>query len=182
MSSLLAVDQIARINAAFPSLVDHIRSVLAKDHTAVGLMYVHCKVESFNTDKLALIFQEFSFLSPVEKKALVRAAIYHLMASEPELFKASVPAIAPVVRPTAVTAEQPKAFTPPQFKLNVNRASDFHGQAPADVSVAKPVVTSTHTSKVAKMVNEGSEQSAAETERLNAAVQEIRDTEAKDLA
>jgi hypothetical protein len=142
-------DQIRKINAAYPGLVAHLRSLLAADHTGVGLMRVHVQVESFDSDEMAAIFRSLSFISPIEKKALVRAAIYQLMAQEPALF------VAPA-SPTFETAplflhangdfpSDKKVFTPPAFRLNVNQSAEFHGQSPADTPAPAPVVTSTHT-------------------------------------
>ena len=154
--SLLGPDQIRKVNQAYPALVDHIRTLLAADHTGVGLMRVHMMVESFDSDFMASLFRDLSFISPYEKKALVRAAIYQLVAKEPALFIAPDAIVVKAsIADTVLVKDEPKLFTPPQFKLNVNRAEEFHGQESKDTPAPAPIVTSTHTSKVADMVNKG---------------------------
>lgn len=116
--SILGPDQVRKINDSFPKLVAHIRSLLDVDHTAVGLMKVHCMVESFDSDAMALLFRELSFISPFEKKALVRAAIYEIMAEAPQIFVSSH--VTYLTSAPVMTEPAPATFyTPPQHHLNV---------------------------------------------------------------
>lgn len=180
--AILSPDQAARINAAFPALVGHIRSLLTGDHTAVGLMEVHSMVESLNTDYLAKLFTDLSYLSPVQKKALVRAALYHVVTNEPELFRGAPAPEAPVVRPVTVDAASKTTFTPVAFRLNVNKSEAFRGTPPADTSAAKPVVTSTHTSKVAQSVQAGNQRMAEYADKIEANVAEALSHDAAQQA
>lgn len=156
--SVLGPDQVKKLNGLFPALVAHIYSLLLKDNSGVGLMRVHRMVESFDSDEMARIFRELSFISGQEKLALVRAAIYQLMVQYPSLFCA--PTVAEVALPpvaSRVTAPAEVAFVP-GFKLNVNKAADLHGQAPADIDGRDPKVTSTmapHVAKAAEMLKAG---------------------------
>lgn len=183
--SLLGPDQIRKVNAAFPALVEHLRALLTADHSGVGLMRVHVQVESFDSDEMAKIFRDLSFISPLEKRALVRAAIYELIAKEPLLFLTPT-----FVAPTATPADEIRnqaianvaTFTPPQFKINVNKAEDFHGQKPADSPAPAPVVTSTHTPKVTSQLVEGAKQAAAQQEKMDAAVAKLREASAPQPA
>lgn len=174
---MLGPDQVKKLNGLYPALVSHIRELLRKDHTGVGLMRVHVMVESFDSDEMARIFRELSFISSREKVALVRAAIYELMALEPSLFVS--PKVAEIPLPpvaSRVTAPVEKPYVP-GFKLNVNRASDIHGQAPADVDGRDPKVTSTlspHTAKAAEMLKAGDVQQADQQAKLDAAVAKLR--------
>lgn len=178
--SLLGPDQVKKLNAAYPALVAHVRELLTADHSAFGLMKVHLMVESFDSDEMAKIFRDLSFISPMEKRSLVRAAVYELVASQPALFITPATAIpygsaAPIV---VVEQSTPKVYTPPQFSLNVNRASDIHGKAPADTPPPTPIITSTHSSKVSGMVKEGAKQAEAQQAKLDAAVAKLREASA----
>lgn len=159
--SVLGPDQIKKLNGLYPALVAHVRELLQKDHSGVGLMRVHRMVESFDSDEMARIFRELSFISGQEKLSLVRAAIYELMATDPSLFvspKVETIALAPVA--SRVTAPVEVPFVP-GFKLNVNKAADLHGQAPADIDGRDPKVTSTmapHIAKASEMLKAGDEQ------------------------
>lgn len=179
--SVLGPDQVKKLNGLYPALVAHVRELLQKDHSGVGLMRVHRMVESFDSDEMARIFRELSFISGQEKLSLVRAAIYELMATDPSLFvspKVETIALAPVA--SRVTAPAEKVFTP-GFKLNVNRAADIHGQAPADIDGRDPKVTSTmapHIAKAAEMLKAGDvqqkEHAVAVTEAAKEAVARVQ--------
>lgn len=180
--SVLGPDQIKKLNGLYPALVAHVRELLQKDHSGVGLMRVHRMVESFDSDEMARIFRELSFISGQEKLSLVRAAIYQLMAQEPSLFIAPTPGFLVTVAPEAsrVTAPAEKVFTP-GFKLNVNRAADIHGQTPADIDGRDPKVTSTmapHIAKAAEMLKAGDvqqkEHAVAVTEAAKEAVARVQ--------
>lgn len=178
--SLLGPDQIRKINATFPTLVAHVRSLLAADHTGVGLMRVHCMVETFDSDEMSRIFRELSFISPKEKLALVRAAIYELTVTDTELFVSPEAPVKPVTEINARLVQsmtvQPKVFTPPQFKLNA-AVSDAAEIAKTDTK-PEPVVTSTHTSLVATQVKAGAEEQKAQQSKLDAAVAKLRESSA----
>jgi hypothetical protein len=177
--SVLGPDQVKKVNAAFPALVAHLRGLLEKDHSGVGLMRVHCQVESFDSDEMARIFRDLSFISPKEKLALVRAAIYQLIALDPLLFVAPEVAVEEMSSKRPVEPEAPKTFTPPPFKLNVN-VSEAVEIAKKDTKPT-PKVTSTHTPKIANNLEAGKkEQKAADLARA-AEVEEIRETPAKDV-
>lgn len=180
--SLLGPDQIRKIDATYPALVAHLRSLLAADHTAVGLMRVHCMVETFDSDEMARIFRELSFISPFEKKAFVRAAIYELMAREPVLFISPSEGLDPAKYPSITLQvvdkmpEEPKVFTPPTFRLNVV-TSGAEEIAKTDTK-PEPVVTSTHTPIVAKKIEVGAEEQKAQQSKLDAAVAKLRESSA----
>lgn len=185
--TLLGPDQVKKINATFPALVAHIRELLSKDHTGVGLMRVHAMVESFDSDVMSKIFRDLSFISGKEKLALVRAAVYQVMASEPALFVApeSLSVVAYALSETqSMTPKVPevKEFTPHQFKLNLNKTESFHGERPADTPPPAPVVTSTHTSIVANRLEAGKKAEAAQTEELAEKVAEVRAEEDSKIA
>lgn len=177
--SLLGPDQIRKVNATFPTLVAHIRALLVADHTGVGLMKVHCMVETFDSDEMARIFRELSFISPIEKKALVRAAIYELMVTDAELFVSPekfVVTTRPFTQEEIAALDKPveKLFTPPSFKLNVT-TSGAAEMAKTDTK-PEPKVTSTHESIVAKAVDEGNKRMAEQAEKLEAAVAKLRES------
>lgn len=185
--SLLGPDQVKKVNAAFPQLVAHLRSLLAADHTGVGLMRVHMAVESFDSDEMARIFRELSFISPKEKLALVRAAVYEIMATQPALFVAPEfygvgPAEEAIADVKAAVEERAKRFTPPQYKLNVNKSEAFTGQRPADTPAPAPVVTSTHTPKVAEALRAGEAAKAEQQAKIDAAVAKLREASAPKAA
>lgn len=121
--TILGADQVAKINDAFPALVAHVRELLSGDQSAVGLMRVHVLVEYLDSDVIFKTFAALPFLSPAEKRALVRAAIFEVLAVNAELLKAS-PVEAPVKVPVIPQIVEEKvsgvAYTPQtQFKLNV---------------------------------------------------------------
>lgn len=176
--SVLGPDQVKKLNGLYPALVAHVRELLQKDHSGVGLMRVHRMVESFDSDEMARIFRELSFISGQEKLSLVRAAIYELLATDPSLFvspKVSAIALPPVASRVTAPAEVPFV---PGFKLNVNRAADIHGQAPADIDGRDPKVTSTmapHVAKAAEMLKAGDVQQVEHTTKLADAVAKLRE-------
>lgn len=183
--TLLGPDQVKKLNSMFPTLVAHLRDLLAKDHTGFGLMRVHVQVETFDSDEMARIFRELNFVLPKEKLALVRAAIYHLMATEPALFVAPLPEVVLVPKTEqesqVVKEETLKLFTP-AFKLNVNGVEAFHGERPADTPKPTPIVTSTHESIVAKNLEAGKQAEAAHTQELAEKAAEVRQTEDVKIA
>lgn len=173
--SLLGPDQVRKVNSAFPALVAHIRALLAADHTGVGLMRVHVQVESFDSDEMARIFRELSFISPLEKKALVRAAIYELLAKEPALFVSpEVLDVKSTVAETVLVKPEPlKTFTPTQFSLNV--ATSNAAEVAKTDTKPTPIVTSTHTPKVATQLEAGEKEKKAQQAKIDAAVAKLRE-------
>lgn len=177
--SLLGPDQIRKVNAAFPALVAHIRELLSADHTGVGLMRVHCMVESFDSDEMARMFRELSFISPKEKLALVRAALYEVLAKEPALFiSPQMLIVNSTVAETVLAKPEPmKVFTPAQFNLNVNK-SNVEEIAKTDTKPTPPPATSTHTPKIAERIEAGDKAQADQKVQLQeAAIEAVRKTE-----
>jgi len=124
--TILGQDQIDKVNAAYGKLVAHVREVLTKTATPFEKMKAYLAVEYLNTTELALIFERLPFISPAEKRALVRAAIDDVRltgnAGENEATP-EIPADALNTDNAGVTVkvqpEELKKFTPPPFKLNV---------------------------------------------------------------
>lgn len=174
--SILGADQIAKVNAAYPVITAHIRTLLKADASAYGIMKVHFLTDFLDTTELAAIFKDLPFLAPAEKRALVRAAIFDVMLLGPAIMdKYDLEIMESRSVRNVPTNSVPQSFTPPQFKLNVNSTANFHGVPPADVNVAKPVVTSTHTSKVAEDVSSANESMKADQARRDAAVAKLRE-------
>lgn len=174
--SLLGPDQVKKINAAFPALVTHIRELLVADKTGVGLMRVHLMVETFDSDQMFKVFQELSFISPKEKLALVRAAIYEVMALDPLAFVSPEvvrPAATPAAEVRNAAVDAVKVFSPPQFKLNV-ATSNAAESAKTDTKPT-PIVTSTHTPKIAESIKAGDVEQKAQQSKLDAAVAKLRE-------
>lgn len=120
--SVLGQDQINKINALYITLLAHVRALLAADRTPYGLMKVHFLVEGLDSTEMHRIFSQLTFLSPTEKRALVRAAIYDILTASPGDLQADisgVPVIADDNRKESVTTTVlDKQFTPPAFRLN----------------------------------------------------------------
>lgn len=120
--SVLGQDQINKVNALYVTLLAHVRALLAADRTPYGLMKVHFLVEGLDSTEMHRIFSQLTFLSPTEKRALVRAAIYDILTASPGDLKADISAVPVTVDTTAkesVTGSVlAKEFAPPQFRLN----------------------------------------------------------------
>lgn len=173
--SILGADQVAKVNDAYPRLLRHLSDLLSADMSAYGLMKVHFLTEYLDTTELAAIFAGLTFLSPAEKRALVRAAIYDILAHR-DWKTTDVPeTYGNFIENTdgRIEKREEATFTPPAFKLNVNTASDFHPRA-ADINVAAPKVTSTHTSKVAQDVEAANKRMTEHQAKLDAAVAKLR--------
>lgn len=190
--SILGADQVARLNAAYPALVAHIRALLGADRTPAGLMRVHVLTEYLDTTELARIFSGLSFISPAEKRALVRAAIFDVLVApatsggtlEIPQFPAGGTATFGMAESKPVGAVPLKEFTPPGFKLNVTKSEGFTGQRPADTPPPAPIVTNTKgtvSNKVEAMRLEGSKQEAEQQAALDKAADEVRATPASDV-
>lgn len=118
--TVLGKDQILKINAFYARILEHVKSTLTATATPFDKMRAYVAMEYVNTTELAEIFSHLPFISPAEKRALVRAAIDDVRhEAEVPGIPAEVPATdnAGVVIKSA--AEELKAFTPPAFKLNV---------------------------------------------------------------
>lgn len=173
--SILGRDQVDKINAAYPELLAHIRTLLAADRSAAGLMKVHVLTEYLDTTELARIFTGLSFISPAEKRALVRAAIFEVGNTNADTMVAYQPTLP--ATSTTLLPEVAKAFNPPQFKLNVNKASDIKGDAAKDTPPPAPVITNTAGTiamKVQDMKNKGAEQAEATRLEKEIAVAHLR--------
>lgn len=164
--SILGPDQVRKVNEAFPRLLAHIQSLLNVDHSAVGLMKVHAMVESFDSDQMALIFKELSFIMPAEKKALVRAAIYQIMSETPQVFVSDYAADASV-KPAAPVVFVPTTYTPPPFRLNVATTNGAEAEKLANPSVNQAVDqhTSTVQRKLEKLNQEAGPKTLAEVSK-----------------
>lgn len=178
--TVLSPNQIQKINTSYPALVEHLRSLLLADHSGYGLMRVHSQVESFDSDRMVAIFHEIGFISPLEKKALVRAAIYELMAAAPELF------VSPAALAQAAKLEfdntVPKGGVPagvftPNFKLNIAR-SNAEEAAKTDTVPTPPPPTSTVVAPktVSERIVEGNKEQTAQKTKLDAAVAKLRES------
>lgn len=178
--SILGRDQVEKINAAYPILIAHIRELLTTDQSAHGLMKVHVLTEYLDTTALATIFSGLSFISPAEKRALVRAAIYEVLITSSRhltAIHATEFSDAQVVMEEIRQAAEAKAFTPPQFRLNVNKASDIKGDSAKDTPPPAPVITNTAgtiAQRVQDMKNEGAKQAAAVQADHDLAVAHLR--------
>jgi hypothetical protein len=115
--TILGKDQIDKVNALYGRLYAHVKALLAKDGTAFERLKVYMLTEFLNDDELARIFEELTFLAPIEKKILVRMAITEAHQNKDvPLVEAPRTDNAGVVK--RVEPEAPKVFTPPPFRLN----------------------------------------------------------------
>lgn len=189
--SILGADQVARLNAAYPALVAHIRALLGADRTPAGLMRVHVLTEYLDTTELARIFSGLSFISPAEKRALVRAAIFDVLVVGTDVLAASQlqaggTATVELAKAQLTAAKGPvplQEFTPPGFKLNVHTAGQLRGDA-TDTPRPPPVTTNTKgtvSNKVEAMRLEGAKQEAEQQAAQTKAADEIRATPASDV-
>ena len=123
--SILGRDQIAKVNASYYAIYTHVKSLVEKAVTPIELMYVHFLLEHHDTTELFHIFQELSFLSPAEKNALMRMAIFDVLLKQ-EPIKIAIPPTdaAGVVKTTG--AIPLSVYTPPAFKLNPATTGDHH--------------------------------------------------------
>ena len=116
--SILGKDQIAKVNASYFLIYGHIKTLVEKSATPYELMNIHFLLDHHDTTELFNIFKDLSFLSPSEKNALVRAAIFDvLLKREPVQVDARQTDAAGVTR--VAGAVPLTVYSPPQFKLNV---------------------------------------------------------------
>lgn len=172
--SILGKDQVEKVNAQYARIHAHIASLLAGTPAPVDLMRVHVLTEYLDTTELSKIFMELPFLSPAEKRALVRVAIFNVLlgkdvvAWKPEDGTAAVQA----------TERQMKIFNPPQFKLNVTTV-EAH-QAPAPVEATPVTKTPAVLTKLSDLRKDAREKyDVAEAERQEA-VAEIRKSDVEE--
>lgn len=128
--SILGQDQVDKVNALYGRVHAHIQSLLKGAPSPIDLMRVHVLTEHLDTTELSRIFMELPFLSPAEKRALVRTAIFDVLITGKVTASVVVPADANVnldslKEPGQIVVEAvPKTFTPPQFNLNVATTKD----------------------------------------------------------
>jgi hypothetical protein len=121
--TVLGQDQITKVNVGYGRLYTHIKALLTNTATPFEKMKAYLAVEYLNTTELAAIFEQLPFISPAEKRAMVRAAIDDVrLGTEVEVVDAPMTDNAGVVKVDA--PEAPKKFTPPPFKLNVATTTD----------------------------------------------------------
>jgi hypothetical protein len=116
--SILGKDQVAKVNASYFLIYAHIKTLVENAYTPYDLMNVHFLLDHHDTTELFNIFKDLSFLSPSEKNALVRAAIFDVL-----LKKEPANVVAPQTDAAGVTkvagAIPLTVYSPPAFKLNV---------------------------------------------------------------
>lgn len=121
--TILGKDQILKVNAAYRGIFLHIRTLIQSAKEAVELMHVHFMVDHIDTPELSAIFRELPFLSPDERRALVRMAIYDTVTGK-DVAVVEAPATdnAGVVKTNG--PDVLKAYNPPAFRLNVATTGD----------------------------------------------------------
>ena len=150
---ILQPDQVAKVNALYTRIYAHIKELLSKEATAFERMKVRLAAVKLNTDELAKIFMEIPFLPPIEKQLLVELAIDEVLHGRVVALE-----VAPNTDHAGVlrvdNATPAKAFTPPQFKLNVakSEAAKVADTPPAQVPTPA-VVTKLADLKVEQKAN-----------------------------
>lgn len=121
--TILGKDQILKVNAAYRAIFLHVRTLIESAQDAVELMHVHFMVDHIDTHELSAIFRDLPFLSPDERRALIRMAIYDTVTKKevgvveaPKTDNAGV-----VVKDGPVTLS---VYKPPTFNLNVATTGD----------------------------------------------------------
>ena len=115
--TVLGKDQIDKINAQYTKLYNHIKSLLKEDATPYEKMCTYTAMEYLNTTEIATIFMALPFISPAEKRALVKAAVDDVRhGSRVVLFH--VPATDNAGVLVKEEAPAPQVYTPAPFKLN----------------------------------------------------------------
>lgn len=142
MGLVYGQDQIKKVNFVYRGLYAHVKTLIREGAEGFELMQAHTMAEYLDTPELSRLFREVPFLSPAEKRALVRSAIFDV-----SLGRELPPVEDPNTDQAGVRRVEPAAplekFTPPAFSLNVNRSEAFHGKAPADTPAPAPIVTNT---------------------------------------
>lgn len=115
--TVLGQDQIDKINALYTKLVAYTKNLLVEDASAYDKMRTYLAMEYLNTTELSQIFMQLPFISPAEKRALVRAAIddvrHGVEIAPVEIVETDNAGVVKKAEP-----EAPKTFTPAPFKLN----------------------------------------------------------------
>lgn len=187
--SVLGQDQIKKLNVAYPALRAHIRALLASDRSAYGLMKVHFLTEFLDTTELYTIFAGLPFISPAEKRALVRAAIYEVLVTDSNQLMALDPATgdwtgtyhvpsSEVVDHSAlrqVDRVELKSFTPAQFKLNVTTMEAHQNPAQAPAAQETEHKTPTALGIVPALRQEAEEANAKRQAEREVAVAKVRE-------
>lgn len=171
--SILGKDQIAKVNSLYAKIHSHIANLIGGAPSPIELMRVHVLTEHLDTTELSTIFMELPFLSPAEKRALVRTAIFDVLVNGTVGLPLDIPAISPLSEKRVVT-EVAHTFTPPAFKLNVATV-EAHQQAQTIVEAPAVPQTPTVLTKLSDLRKDAREKhDVAEAERQEA-VKQIRE-------
>jgi hypothetical protein len=119
--TLLGKDQILKVNATYLAIFEHIKMLLEFSNEPVHQMRVHFLTEYMDTPELGKIFAALPFLSPAEKRALVRVAIFDVLLKK-EPFKVAAPVTDNAGVVVNAGPETLKEYRPAQFNLNVATA------------------------------------------------------------
>jgi hypothetical protein len=121
--TILGKDQIEKVNVLYGRLYAHIKAILTTKATPFEKIKMYLAMECLDTTEMAAIFSLLPFISPAEKRAMVRAAIDDVrLGTEIEVVDAPLTDNAGVVKVAA--PEVAKAYTPAPFKLNVATTTD----------------------------------------------------------
>ena len=121
--SILGQDQETKVNDAYAAIYAHIKTLLEGTKKPVDLMRVHVLTEYLDTTELSRIFMGLPFLSPAEKRALVRAAIFDVLTGKEVEGTATLGDVSATITEKVGTVDF-KPYTPPAFKLNVITTTD----------------------------------------------------------
>jgi hypothetical protein len=121
--TILGKDQITKVNVAYRAIYTHVRNLIENAKDSVELMHVHFMVDHIDTPELSAIFRDLPFISPDERRALVRMAIYDTVTKKDvAVVEAPKTDQAGVVLKTEPVAAA--VYNPPTFKLNVATTGD----------------------------------------------------------
>ena len=121
--TILGRDQVLKVNAAYQSIYAHVRTLIQSAKDSVELMHVHFMVDHIDTPELSAIFRDLPFISPDERRALVRMAIYDTVTGK-EVAVVEAPKTDQAGVVVKAEPDTLKAFTPAPFKLNVATTGD----------------------------------------------------------
>ena len=121
--TILGQDQITKVNVAYVSIHGHIKKLIESAKDSVELMHVHFIVDHIDTPELSAIFRELPFLSPDERRALVRMAIYDTVAKRDVISVEAAKTDQAGVKVTAGPIPL-SVFKPAAFNLNVATTGD----------------------------------------------------------
>jgi hypothetical protein len=178
--SILGADQVRKVNESYPRIVAHIRDLFTKDQTPAGLMRMHFLTEYLDTTELATVFAGLPYLSPAEKRALVRAAIFDVLMGRVEGVTVTADPLVNDRKPSlgdqaqAHYDKEMKTFTPARLVATVNTTAAFQGDRPADPPAPAPTEQTVHTPNVGSRLAKGAEQAKAEQLKRDSAAKEIR--------